>query len=223
MFHVEHTSEELLREHLAWVLATNKTHNLTAITEEDEAWRLHVIDSLAILPEVQSAPEGPLLDIGSGGGFPGVPLAIMSARETVCLDSVKKKSDALVEFLRGKKELLHLCASNERAEELALQLPGYFAVVVTRAVGQLASIVGLAGPLLMMDGVCLCMKANLSDEEIEAGDIAAQRCGLAQQRIRNYTLEGGTENRCVVEYKKVSHSQISLPRRTGVAQKRPLA
>jgi len=222
MFHVEHEHEALLRAHLQWVLETNKIHNLTAITDEDEAWRLHVLDSLALLPEVESAPPGPLLDIGSGGGYPGVPLGIVSGRETVCLDSVKKKADALVAFMRSNRRMRNLCADGKRAEELAVELPGYFAVAVARAVSSLASLVELASPLLMRGGVCLCMKAQVSDAEIEAGDTAAARCGMARQQVRNYTLEGGDETRCVVEYKKVSEPSMTLPRRIGVAQKRPL-
>jgi len=222
MFHVEHEQEELLRSHLAWVLDTNKTHNLTAITDEEDAWRLHVIDSLAIIPEVEAAPPGPLLDIGSGGGFPGVPLGIVSGRETVCLDSIKKKADGLVAFMRSDWRMLHLCADGKRAEELALELPEYFAVAVARAVAPLASLVELASPLLMRGGVCLCMKAQLADAEIDAGDVAAAICGMARQQIRNYTLGDGQESRCVVEYKKVAEPTIPLPRRVGVAQKRPL-
>jgi len=222
MFHVEHTQEELLRSHLQWVLETNKIHNLTAITDEDEAWRLHVLDSLAVLPEMEAAPPGPLLDIGSGAGFPGVPLGIMSGRDTVCLDSVKKKSEALRTFLAGDARMNHIRTEALRAEELALALPAHFAVVVARAVAPLPSLVELASPLLMIEGVCVCLKAKVTEEELAAGTAAAQHCGMVLQQVRNYLLEDGDETRCVVEYRKASESSVPLPRRTGMAQKRPL-
>ncbi|MCL2492039.1 MAG: 16S rRNA (guanine(527)-N(7))-methyltransferase RsmG [Coriobacteriia bacterium] len=220
---MEHHKEELLRKHLQWVLSTNKIHNLTAITDEAGAWRLHVLDSLAPLPEIMSASDGPLLDIGSGGGFPGVPLGVMSERETVCLDSVKKKASALGEFLRSDEGYHNIAAQGLRAEELAAIQPDYYAITIARAVAQLNSIVELASPILQIGGVCLCMKAHVTDEEIQAGDNAAEKCGLIRKQIRNYTLQGGDETRCIVEYVKVAQPQVNLPRRTGVAQKRPLS
>jgi len=222
MFHVEHSREILLREHLEWVLATNQIHNLTAITDEDAAWRLHVLDSLSALPEIESAPSGPLLDIGTGGGFPGVPLGIMSGRETICLDSVKKKAQALEEFLRSDEGYQNIRAYDVRAEELAAEKPRAFAAVTARAVAQLNSLVELASPLLMDQGICVCLKGDITEEEIAAGDVAAKKCGLQRKQIRNYTLPDGTEARSIVEYKKVAEPELILPRRTGVAQKRPL-
>ncbi|MCL2818167.1 MAG: 16S rRNA (guanine(527)-N(7))-methyltransferase RsmG [Actinomycetia bacterium] len=219
---MEHKQEELLRDHLQWVLHTNKTHNLTAITDRDQAWRLHVLDSLALFPEVEAAPEGALLDIGSGGGFPGVPLGVVSGRETVCLDSVQKKAHALEDFLRSDKRFHSIRSVGMRAEELALQQPEHYAIVTARALSELSSIVELASPLLMQGGVCLCMKAQLSEEEIAAGDVAAEQCGLIRKQIRNYTVEGDERTRCIVEYVKVAQPRRDLPRRVGVAQKRPL-
>jgi len=222
MFHVEQSQERLLRKHLEWVLNTTRIHNLTAIIDADEAWRLHVIDSLAALSGVDEAPPGPLLDIGTGGGFPGVPLAVMSGRETVCLDSVKKKIQVLKEFLRSDAGYHNIRTCDQRAEERAIDEPNAYAVVTTRAVSQLNSIVELAAPLLMEGGICICLKGNVTPEEIAAGDAAAHRCGLERKQIRNYTLPGGHEARCIVEYLKVAEPEITLPRRTGVAQKRPL-
>jgi 16S rRNA (guanine527-N7)-methyltransferase len=221
MFHVEHEQERLLRKHLEWVLATNQTHNLTAITDEDAAWRLHVLDSLAALPFVNAALQGRLLDIGSGGGFPGVPLGVASGRDTVCLDSVKKKTQALEEFLRTDQGYSNIKTSSARAEELAIQEVDSYAVVVSRAVAQLNSLVELASPFLTVGGSCLCLKGDINEEELHAGDIAAKKCGLEHKQIHYYMLEGGTEKRCVVEYVKVAESEVKLPRRIGVAQKRP--
>jgi 16S rRNA (guanine527-N7)-methyltransferase len=109
-----------------------------------------------------------------------------------------------------------------RAEELAEKLPGYFAIVTARAVARLSSIVELASPLLMEGGVCMCLKGNLDQGEREAGDVAAEICGFEKGRVRTVSLDGGDESRCTVSYTKVSKPSIALPRRVGVAQKRPL-
>jgi len=217
----EHT-KNLLSTHLAWVLAINRTHNLTAITDKDAAWHLHVVDSMQALPHVNNAPEGLLLDIGTGAGFPGVPLGILSGRNTLCLDSVKKKAEALESFLRSTEGFESIEAKGMRAEELAQIAPQEFAVVTARAVAPLNSLVELVSPLLHMGGICVLMKGKLSEEELRDGDVAAARCGLVRKQIRNYTLPNGDEQRCIVEYEKAAEPEILLPRRVGVAQKRPL-
>lgn len=87
---------ELLDKHLELVIEENKVTNLTRIVDWESAQVLHVEDSLAGLPEVEEALEGPYLDMGSGAGFPGIPLAIMTGRETLLADSVGKKTRALI-------------------------------------------------------------------------------------------------------------------------------
>lgn len=223
MFHVKPPHEHLLRKHLAWVLATNRIHNLTAITDEPRAWRLHVLDSLGALGAVNSAPPGELLDIGTGGGFPGVPLGVVSGRPTLCIDSINKKTHALEEFLRSDEGYSRIHARTVRAEALALEQPSHYAAVVLRAVATLNSLVELSAPLLMMQGRCLCFKGAVGEDEMYAGDLAAQRCGLVRKQIRNYMIGDGSEIRCVVEYEKVAEPTLHLPRRIGIAQKRPLA
>ena len=108
---------ELLVEDLCSVLEANQRVNLTSIDDELEALRLHVIDSLTALPEVEAAPRGPMLDLGTGGGFPGIPLAIVSTRATTLLDSTTKKArevEAIVAHLGLSSDVRVVAA---RAEE----------------------------------------------------------------------------------------------------------
>ena len=79
--------KQLIRKHLELVLEANETTNLTRIDTFDEGMLLHVEDSLAGLDEVKQAPPGLYGDMGTGGGYPGIPLAIMTKRETVLIDS----------------------------------------------------------------------------------------------------------------------------------------
>ena len=89
----------LLERHLDLVMAANEQVNLTRITSRDEARVLHIEDSLAGLPEVQAAPAGLLGDMGSGAGFPGIPLAAVTGRKTVLIESVGKKAAFLKAFV----------------------------------------------------------------------------------------------------------------------------
>lgn len=143
---------ELLDKHLELVIEENKVTNLTRIVDWESAQVLHVEDSLAGLPEVEGALEGPYLDMGSGAGFPGIPLAIMTGRETLLADSVGKKTRALDSFAAelGIDDIVS--TYHGRIEDLALQQPNHFSLVTARALSSLASLLELASPLLTKGG-----------------------------------------------------------------------
>lgn len=209
--------------HLEWVLEQNKTINLTSITDPNEALRLHLIDSLAVLPYVTAAGAGPICDMGTGAGFPGVPLAVASMRQALLVDSVAKKVDSLQRFLTSANLDSQVQTSSERLESLAVSSPAQFSVVTARALTQLPSLVELAAPLLKDDGVLIAMKGPLQSAELQSGDQAAAIVGLIRTDFREYSLPEGGEARTLVIYSKNSEPRIRLPRRLGVAQKRPLA
>ena len=88
-------NSELLNKHLDLVVKANETTNITRIVSWESAQVLHIEDSLSALPEFETAPEGLYGDLGSGAGFPGIPIAIETGRETVLVESVKKKAALL--------------------------------------------------------------------------------------------------------------------------------
>lgn len=88
-------------QHLDLVQETNKTTNLTRILNVEDAAVLHILDSLVLLPYVNKAPEGALLDMGTGAGFPGIPLTITTHRKATFIDSVGKKVDAVNTFVHA--------------------------------------------------------------------------------------------------------------------------
>ena len=88
-------------QHLDLVLETNKTTNLTRILNVEDAAVLHILDSLVLLPYINKAPEGALLDMGTGAGFPGIPLTITTHRKATYIDSVGKKVDAVNSFVHA--------------------------------------------------------------------------------------------------------------------------
>lgn len=214
--------QERLLDHLVWVQETNETVNLTAITDLQKGLLLHVFDSLTSLPELDASPSGTMLDIGSGGGFPGIPLALASGRATVLLDSVGKKAEAVRSFVHSRR-LPDIAVSKDRAEDHARTHPEEYAVVVGRAVSSLPSLAELAAPLLRERGTLIALKGLLDEEELRRGDSAASQVGLERTGVRRFTLGPGGPARSVVVYQKVSDPKIALPRRTGCAQKQPLA
>lgn len=213
---------EKANQYLEKVLEANKITNVTRITDADAARILHIEDSLVGLPEVQAAPEGLLGDLGSGGGFPGVPLALATGRPTVLVDSVGKKM-ALVHSLLEEIGLDgQIETSSERIEDLGRFRSGEFSVVTARALSKLVSLLELAAPLLKMGGRLVCYKAKVSEEEL---DDALKIEGLVGMKLisrRETLLSDGETTRTILVFEKVSQPKLKLPRRVGLAQKQPL-
>lgn len=214
------TKLDLCIEHLEWLQRTNRQLNLTAITEPTEAARLHTLDSLAALPEVLAAPPGTLLDMGTGGGFPGLPLGVTADRSTSLVESVQKKANALRDFVIQTG--IDAEVSSERLEDFARLRPKSYSVATARALAPLASLVELASPLLTQGGRLVCLKGAPSEEEMLAGDAAAGRVGLTRASSRQISLPVRGERRTIIVFEKTSQPSIELPRRVGLAQKRPL-
>jgi 16S rRNA (guanine527-N7)-methyltransferase len=215
--------QALLEKHLSFVNAYNRKVNLTHINSFEQGRLLHIEDSLAALAEVNKAPAGVLLDLGSGAGFPGIPLAIATARQVLLLESIQKKAQALEVFIAQEKLDSHIKVIIKRSEEYAHEAPACAAVVTARAVGELPELIELAAPLMMHKGQLICYKAKPSPDELIRGLCAASLCGLREQERRSYVLSDGLTQRMLVVYEKIEEPQIKLPRRNGMAKKKPLA
>lgn len=208
---------ELLARHAELVRHANKSMNLTRITERDAMVQLHIADSLAFTPLI-GVPRGRGIDVGTGAGYPGIPLSILGYDVDLC-ESSKKKAD----FLRQAVNELGLSPAvlPLRAEELAIQAPAEADWVVFRAVSSLPSLVELASPLLKEAGHMIGLKGPLTAEELEAGCAAAGECGMTLITHEQYALPSG-ERRSVVVFSRTCRSKVKLPRRPGMAQKHPL-
>lgn len=217
----ESTAIDLL-SYLDALIVVNQRINLTRIVERDIAIRLHLVDSLSAVPEVLSAPPGRICDIGTGGGFPGVPIALRSRRACVLLDSVRRKAEAVESVIgqMGWDQDIHTLAL--RAEQHARTEPASYSVVTARAVAQLSALVELAAPLLSPGGLLVALKGTPTSEELIAGDKAAGVVGLERISNRELTLPKGGECRTIVTYRKSGSSRVVLPRREGLAQHAPL-
>ena len=117
----EDQTMSLMQRYLDSILEANKVTNLTRITDGEQARLLHIEDSLVGLPEVDEAPAGLYGDLGSGGGFPGVPLALATGRKTLLVDSVKKKMAIVQSALDDLSLSEQISTSSERIEDLPLE------------------------------------------------------------------------------------------------------
>ena len=218
-------SDDSLRvciQHLDLVLEANKSTNLTRILNVDDAAILHILDSLVLLPYINKAPEGALLDMGTGAGFPGIPLTIASGRKATYIDSVGKKVDAVNSFVK-ELGLKHAHAVHDRLEEYARSHKKQFAVVTARALAPLPVLVEYASPFLKDGGFFVITKGNPSDDELQSGMAAAKICGYTTLLTDDLNLPNDSGHREFIILKKSRPSSVSLPRANGMAKKNPLA
>ena len=210
----------LLDEHLRLVLAANERTNITRITDWEQGQLLHIEDSLVGLPEVEDAPAGLLADIGSGAGFPGIPLAIVTQRNISLVESVGQKAA----LLEGFAEELGLCdrvrVYAQRVEEHVGEGIRY-AVVTARALSSLPSLMELASPLLQEGGRLVCYKATALEEELESALPLQEKLAMKFVSLREHTLSDGQTKRCIVVFEKHGEPLVKLPRTVGKAQRNP--
>lgn len=211
----------LLEGHLRGVLEANKVHNLTRIDTWEDGLLLHIEDSLVGLPEIQEAPAGRYADLGTGGGFPGVPIAVMTGRETLLVDSVQKKMNAVQDIIDSLGLSAHVRTYGGRIEELAKEMPGAFSVISARALSTLPSLLELAVPLLRDKGRLVCYKSQLPDNELDHACALEEKLAMRLVSERRVFLSDGVTERCIVVFERCGDPRVTLPRRVGSAQKNP--
>ena len=221
--HIEISLEQrkLLDQHLRLVVEINKTLNLTRITSWDKGQILHIEDSLLGLEALNKAPEGIYVDIGTGGGFPGIPLAITSGRKTVLVDSVGKKIQALDSIIKEIDLENQIQTFNGRVEELAYKKPNSFAVITARALSSLPSLLELSSPLLCDKGQLICYKAQPGEKEINQAVVLENKLGMKLIQVYEGYLSDKESYRALYIFEKIHDPEVSLPRRSGMAQRRP--
>lgn len=206
--------------HVRLLLAWNAAINLTAITEPSAIARHHVADSVSALEVVRAGPHTTLLDLGSGGGFPGLPLAAaLPATRTLLVESVAKKARFLdvvrravdladrVDVAPVRAELLL------RAESLRPARPrAGWDVVTARAVGRLDELVELTMPLLAIDGRLIAWKRGDLTAELAAGGRAAAALGGTRPRIHPVPPVAGLEGHVLVVIRKRRSTPPGYPR-----------
>jgi len=148
----------------------NQVHNLTAIEGEKNSVRLHLIDSITVLPIMRqflTLQHPKVADLGSGGGLPAIPIAILQPGWHMTLIEAIRKKTAFLQHVRGKLDLKNIQVLSERVEAVGKSQPRQFDAVISRAFTNLARFLELSLPLLKPDGLVFAMKAKRADEELQ--------------------------------------------------------
>ena len=195
---VELTPEQLARLDLfaEELKKWSRKINITAITDDEGIAVKHFVDSLSLLKVVRG--PGRLLDIGSGAGFPCIPVKVVQPDlDIVSVDAVVKK----ISFQKQAVRLLNLTqfsATHVRAETLAASYPEYFDWVVSRAFSDIPSFVAMALPLMKTDGRIVAMKGRNAADEVAAAEAALAEMGARVDSILNFPLPGTGDARSLV-------------------------
>ena len=190
----------------------NKVMNLTAITDPAEAARLHFLDSAALLALADLRGKT-VVDVGTGAGFPGLPLKILEPSiQLTLLDAQRKRVDFLREVC-GELGLEDVDCVHGRAEEFAQQHRETFDLAVSRAVAALPVLAELCLPLVKPGGLFLAMKSNKTDEEIEAAAPIIQTLGGEPPFVMDYRLPGSETYQRIVTVLKARPTPPGYPRR----------
>ena len=213
--------QALIKKHLDLVIEYNKVINLTRIDTVEDGMILHVEDSLIGLDELNEAPDGLYGDLGSGAGYPGIPLAIASGRKTVLIDARKKKMEAMEDIINKIDLSEQIGVYAGRAELLARKQSKRYVALTARALSRLSVLMELASPLLQTDGLLICYKAQLTDEELDDALRIQNLVGMKHEKSRNLMLDGKYQ-RQILTFRKYAEPKVRLPRQEGQAQKQPL-
>lgn len=206
------------------LLETNKVMNLTAITDPGEVAVKHMADSLSCYDERYFPKDASLLDLGTGAGFPGIPLAIFRPDLTVTFfDSLQKRLNFLNEVCRetGLRKVAFL---HGRAEEMAHQeaYREQFDLVTSRAVARLSILCEWALPYVRNNGLFIALKGAQYEEEIKEASNAMRILGGTLEEVRPVTLPGLSDKRAVLYIRKSGTSPAKYPRKPKMAAKHPL-
>lgn len=185
------------KSYLNLLLKWNAKTNLTAITEPKEIEEKHFLDSLALMPFLKN--EARLLDLGTGGGFPGIPLKIVLPELEVVLVDAKNKKISFLQAVIADLGLKKASAHAGRAEDELLQKKlGQFDIVVCRATWELKDLLEAAYPYMKKDAQLIAMKGPKWKEELENSQNILRQLRLECQEIHHYTLPSGLEHTLLI-------------------------
>lgn len=200
----------------------NKFMNLTGITKPEEIITKHFIDSLTVLDKIDK--DANIIDVGTGAGFPGIPIKIaFPDTKVVLLDSLNKRIKFLNEVIE-KLELKNIETIHGRAEEFGKnkKYREKYDIAVARAVAPLNVLLEYLMPFVKINGKCLCMKGSSSEEEIKKGERAVKILGGELIKTEEFFIPKTDMKRKIVQVNKNKETNNKYPRKAGTPSKEPL-
>ena len=204
------------------LVSVNEVMNLTAITEHDEVYNKHFLDSLMIVKALDLSKEFSLCDVGSGAGFPSIPLAIVSNNAKVTIIDALNKRINFLNDLVTELGLTNVVALHERAEDFAKVKREAFDVVTARAVARLNVLSELCLPLTRVGGYFIAMKGQDGKNELSEAKNAIETLGGKFERVISLELPDSAGARDIIIIKKVKETPKKYPRAFSKIKERPL-
>lgn len=210
-------------EYMKLLIEWNKKINLTAIIEEDDIILKHFVDSLTVLDYLKGYNS--IIDIGTGAGFPGIPIAITCRDKYITLMDSLNKRVRFLDDVKEKNKLNNIKTIHSRAEDLGKNkmYREKFDVSISRAVANLTTLVEYMLPFVKVGGICICMKGQDINDEIKNSKVAIELLGGEIERIDEFYLPDTQMKRNIIVIRKIKKTSDKYPRKAGTPLKEPLS
>ena len=217
---IEETQLEKFYNYMNLLIEWNEKINLTAITEPKEIILKHFVDCITIVKHIPK--EAQIVDVGTGAGFPGIPLNIMDDSSNYTLvDSLNKRINFLNEII-NTLDLENINAIHSRIEDFAKNNKEDYDVATSRAVASLNILLEYLLPLVKVGGICICMKGSNVQEEIQNSKKALEVLGGKIEKIEEIKLPDSDITRNIIIVRKIKTTPNKYPRKAGMATKEPI-
>lgn len=217
---LEENQIEKFYNYMNLLLEWNEKINLTAITEPNEVILKHFIDSITILKYIENNIQ--VVDVGTGAGFPGIPLNIVNNNANYALvDSLNKRINFLNEVIE-KVALKNINTVHSRIEDFAKNNKETFDIATSRAVASLNILLEYLLPLVKVGGICICMKGSNVKEEIESASKALEILGGKIEKVEEINLPKSDIIRNIIIVRKIKSTPNKYPRKAGTPSKEPI-
>lgn len=213
---------ERFYRYMQLLLEWNQKINLTTLTEEDDIVLKHFVDSLTVLKYIENNKT--IVDVGTGAGFPGIPIALMNKNNKITLvDSLNKRINFLNEVKR-EIDIENIETVHSRAEDFG-QNKEYrekFDISISRAVANLSTLVEYLIPLVKVGGRIICMKGSDVEEEINNAKFAIKELGGEIKEVNEFCLPKTDMKRNIIIVEKIKNTPSRYPRKAGMPSRQPL-
>lgn len=223
------TKKELNREqiekfykYMQLLIEWNEKINLTSIVEPKEIIIKHFLDSLTISKHINK--KSTVIDIGTGAGFPGIPIKIEQEDiKMTLLDSLNKRIKFLEEVIKDLS-IKDIQAIHGRAEDFGqnANFREEYDVCVSRAVAQMNVLIEYMLPFVKLNGICICMKGPEVENELKNAEHAIKELGGKIEKVEKLSLSGNENQRSIIIIKKIQKTPKKYPRKPGCSRKAPL-